>query len=95
MKQLILITRQSIWSRLKKPSFLRPATYFKKEDYLALVWEGENVADEFHAWWESLHIECTEFFVVSHDGTEDGKEPYGCFHDHPFELNQTIKISVK
>jgi hypothetical protein len=95
MKQLILIVTEKKWNRLKKPGFLQKAAYHRKGETIALVWEGDAVADEFHTWWESTKVDCSEFFVLSHNGTEDSEETYGCFHDHPFELFKTMTVLVK
>ena len=94
MKQLILITSQALWAEVEKPLF-RSAAYHQRNGAVALCWEGECVPDDFHTWWESLKLECTEFLVISHDGTEEGKETYGCYHDHPFKLSQSIKVWIE
>jgi hypothetical protein len=94
LKQLILIVSQALWSELKKPFFLGTASYHQRNDTVALCWEGYRVPDDFHTWWESLGLECSEFLIISHDGTEEGKETYGCYHDHPFKLSQSLKVWI-
>lgn len=94
MKQLILIVSQALRSELKKSFFLGNASYYQRNDTMALCWDGDSIPDDFHTWWESLGLECSEFLIISHDGTEEGKETYGCYHDHPFKLSQSIKVWI-
>jgi hypothetical protein len=82
------------WVALEKPSFIQTASYYVRKGAVCLCWEGDRVADDFHAWWEKVGFECTEYLVVNHDGTEESKESYGCYHDHPFKLNQSIKVWI-
>lgn len=98
MKQLILIMSPALWPKwvgLPKPFFIQTAEYHRRNEAVALCWEGERVSDKFHSWWESFVFECSEFLVIAHDGTEDGKESYGCYHDHPFKLSQSIKVWIE